>query len=162
MGLSFLGCMLKKSRKCSSYFLLSCLLFFLVSCEDTERTTTPILPGEIAVLAIEFTPDIVYQSYGNTYYFTVTVSEVNGLGASLTSVKIESLDSEGNVLEKDDYDRRWLADSFGASYLSSYSELRTSVSSTCSNCASEHWLIRGVDDYGNYVETSGVVEFINR
>jgi len=154
--------MLKKTRKFYIFFLLCCVLFLLVSCEDTERTTTPILPGEIAVLAIEFTPDIVYQSYNDTYYFTVTAREVNGLGARLTSAKIERLDGDGNVFEKNDYDERWLVESFGTSYLASYSELRTSVSSKCYSCTSEHWLIRGTDDKGNYVETSGIVEFIKR
>jgi hypothetical protein len=155
--------MLKKNRKFYRFFLICCVLFLLVSCEDTERTTTPILPGEIAVLAIEFTPERVQQSYGDTYYFTVTIREVNGLGARLTSAKIERLDSSGTVYEKDDYGERWIAEeTFGTSYLPAYSELRTSVSSKCYNCASEHWLIRGVDDKGNYVETSGVVEFLRR
>ena len=145
-----------------TFLLIFSTLFLLVSCEDTDRTTTPILPGEIAELAIEFTPEIVYQSYSDTYYFTVTAREVNGLGARLTSVKIERLDSSGNVIEKSDYDERWISESFGSSYLPSYSELRTSVSSKCYSCVSEHWLIRGIDDYDNYVETSGVVEFIRR
>lgn len=114
------------------------------------------------MLALVFTPEIVYQSYSDTYYFTLTAEEVNGLGARLTSVKIERLDSSGSVFEKHDYDERWIAETFGASYLPSYSELRTSVSSKCYSCASEHWLIRGIDDKDNYVETSGVVEFIRR
>jgi hypothetical protein len=154
--------MQKNTQIFYSLFLLFSLAFLLVSCEDTERTTTPILPGEIAVLEIEFTPETVYQSYGNTYYFTVTIREKNGLGVTLISAKIETLDSDGNVIEKDDYDQRWLADTFGTSYLPSYSELRSSVSSTCTRCASEHWLIRGTDDKGNYVETSKVVEFVRR
>ncbi|PID58859.1 hypothetical protein CSB45_02345 [candidate division KSB3 bacterium] len=144
------------------YLLLFCVVFLLFSCGDTERTTTPILPGEIAVLAIQFTPETVYQSYGNTYYYTVTFGEINGVGVSLRSAKIETLDSEGSVLEKDDYDERWLAETFGTSYLSPYSEVRTSVSTVCSACTSEHWLIRGIDEQGNHVETSGVVTLINR
>ncbi len=154
--------MFGKYRQFYTPLLLCCVLFLLVSCESNERTTTPILPGEIAVLAIEFTPETVYQSYSDTYYFTVTAREVNDLGVRLTSVKIERLDSSGNVFEKSDYNERWIAESFGTSYLASYSELRTSVSSRCYSCVSEHWLIRGIDDKDNYVETSGVVEFIKR
>jgi len=150
------------SRQFSTFLLLCGVCFLLVSCEDNERTTTPILPGEIAVLAIEFNPETVYQGYSDTYSFTVTAKEVNGLGARLTSMKIERLDSEGVVIEKKDYNESWIADSFGTAYLPSYSELRTSVSSRCSTCVSEHWVLRGYDDKDNYVETSGVVEFIQR
>ncbi|MBD3309366.1 hypothetical protein GF339_23415 [candidate division KSB3 bacterium] len=141
--------------------VFSLLMVGLTGCE-TDRETSPILPGETAVLVLNFVPSPVYESYGNEYRFTVFIDEVNGVGATITSMKVESIDSEGNVIDTDNYDENRVVDTFGTSYIQAYGRLITSVEVECFGCARESWLVRAEDDEGNHVEYSQSVELIER
>ena len=143
--------------------LLGCLMFSAIGCEP-DRTTSPILPGEQTVLTITFLPSPVYEGYSNTYHFTVFIDEVNGVGARITSMKVEDIDSEGNVLYTDQYDENDVVRTFGTSRIEAYGRLMTSVElEDCFDCARESWLVRvAEDDRGNDVESSQSVELISR
>ena len=133
----------------------------LAGCE-IDRQTSPILPGEVSVLTITFSPSPVYEGYGNKFRFTVFIDEVNGVGARITSMKIESVDSEGNVIDTDNYDENKVIRTFGTSYIKAYGRLITNVEVECYGCTRESWLVRAEDDQGNHVEYSQSVELIER
>jgi hypothetical protein len=137
------------------------LVLGLAGCES-EMNTSPIMPGETAVLLISFSPSPVYEGYGNTYTFTVFVDEVNGVGADLRSIKIENIDDEDTVIETDTYRSNEIIQTFGTTRIEAYGRLMTNVSLECYNCARQSWLIRADDDKGNYVEYSQSVELIAR
>jgi hypothetical protein len=139
------------------------MMLGIAGCEP-ELETSPILPGEIAVLVLTFDPSPVFEGYGNEYRFTVRIDEVNGVGARITSIKIEYLDATGNVSETDNYnENKVIRDFFGTSRIEAYGRLMTSVDELeCPGCARTSWLVRADDDKGNHVEYSGTVELISR
>lgn len=142
--------------------LLGCMLLG-IGCEP-ELDTSPILPGEKAVLEITFSPSPIYEGYGNEYRFTVFIDERNGVGAEISSIKIEYIDDLGNVFETDNYGESKVAQEFfGTSRIEAYGRLMTSVDGLeCPGCARTSWLVRADDDKGNHVEYSGTVELIPR
>ena len=142
--------------------ILSGYLMLMAGCEP-DLNTTPVLPGEIAVLVITFNPDPVYEGYGNKYRFTVIIEEVNGVGARINSIKIEHVDSSGYVLTTESYDEYDVVQTFGTSQIEAYGRLMANVElEDCYNCALESWLVRANDDRGNHVEYSGTVELVSR
>jgi hypothetical protein len=141
---------------------LCCVLLGLAGCEP-EQTTSPILPGETAVFIITFNPSPVYEGYSERYRFMVLIDEVNGVGARISSIKVEYIDDTGNVLETDNYDESEVIRTFGTSRIEAYGRLMTNVVvADCSSCARESWLVRAEDDQGQHVEYSGSVELISR
>ncbi|PIE33370.1 hypothetical protein CSA56_11865 [candidate division KSB3 bacterium] len=149
-------------KKLYFLLLLLCLIVALTACEENTRQSTPILPGEIAVLTFDFDPDPVTQGYGNEFEFLVTLREVNGVGARLTSMKIEDFDNFEISRKKRDYDEQGIIDQFGTSYIEQFGTLRTRSNHTCSYCVKQTWRIRAEDDQGNHVEGTGTVELIQR
>jgi len=144
-------------------FVLVWCMVLVVGCEP-ELETSPILPGETAVLVITFSPSPVYEGYENKYRFTVFIDEVNGVGASITSIRIEYINDGGNVFETHNYGQSRVAqDFFGTSRIEAYGRLMTSVDALeCYGCARTSWLVQAIDDRGNYVEYSETVELISR
>lgn len=144
-----------------SVVLLGCMLLG-IGCEP-DLTTSPILPGEQAVLEIKFTPNPVYEGYGNKYRFTVRIDEIYGVGARIGSIKIEHVSEEGYVLETEKYGEYDVVRTFGTSRIEAYGRLMANVElEDCYECKLESWLVRADDDRGNHVEYSGTVELISR
>lgn len=142
--------------------LLGCMLLG-IGCEP-ELDTSPILPGEKAVLVITFSPSPVPEGYESKYRFTAFIDEVNGVGARITSIKIEYIDDIGSVFETHNYGESKVAQEFfGTSRIEAYGRLMASIDGLkCPGCARTSWLIRADDDRSNHVEYSGSVELIPR
>lgn len=136
--------------------------FLLTGCEEDERETSPILPGQVAILQVTINPDPVYQGYENKYRYTITVNETNGVGATITSMKVERINSEGTSFDSDDYDEGDVAETFGDSYIQPYGQLATYVVHECYQCEYERWLLRYEDDLGNKREMSATVTMMPR
>jgi hypothetical protein len=141
--------------------LISCLLLVFSGCE-AERETSPISPGQIAVLVISFQPSPVHETSHGDFRYVVFVDEVNNVGATLTSIKLETLDEDGNVQDKDYKDQDWIRNTFGTTRIEPYGRLAASVELEAYGAHRESWVVRGVDDFGNYIEYSQSVELIHR
>jgi len=160
MGISLYFMVLKNRRRV--YILLLSLVFGLVSCESS-RDVSPIEPDEITLLIITFQPSPVTESSDGKYHFVVIVDEMNNVGATITSVKLESLDDDGDVVDVDRHNEEWVRDTFGSSYIKAYGRLAGSVVlKAASNSSRENWILRGTDDEGNSFEYSQSVELISR
>ena len=153
--------MTRKMFRTIGIVAVCCVFLSLTGCEP-EQTTSPILPGETAVFIVTFDPDPAYEGYGDKYRFMVRVDEVNGVGARITSIKVEYIDDTGNVLETDNYDEGAVVRTFGTSRIEAYGRLMTNVEVECFCCTRENWLIRAEDDQGEHVEYPGSVELISR
>jgi hypothetical protein len=151
-----------KTKITSLFVVRVCTLGLFTGCEP-EYETTPILAGETAVLVVTFTPSPVYQGYGDKYRFTVFVDEINGVGARISSIKIESVGEDGIVIETDTYDEYDVVRTFGTSRIEAFGRLMTNVELTeCLGCNRVSWLVRAEDDRGHHVEYSQSVELIDR
>ena len=134
----------------------------LVGCE-TDRDTSPILPGESTVLVVTFSPDPVHENSDKEFHFPIFVDEVNNVGATITSVKIELLDSSGTVVDTDDHDESWVRRTFGTSHIEPFGRLITKVNLETSYSAHrESWVLRGIDDKDHSFEFSNSIELIRR
>lgn len=142
--------------------LLGCLLLGLAGCES-HRDVSPILPGEQAVLVISFSPSPVYESSDSRFHFLVFVDEVNNVGARMSSVKLENLDKDGNIIDTDRHDEAWIQRTFGTSYIEPFGRLIGSVELEAPyNSTRETWRLRGTDDNGHSFDYQGSVELISR
>ena len=141
--------------------IISCLLLGLVGC-DSSRETNPIFPGESAVLVISFSPSPVHETSDGKFRFTVFVDEVNNVGATITSVKLESFDESGDDLDIDRHDEEWVRQTFGSSYIEPFGRLIASVKLEARFSHHENWILRGTDDQDNRFEFAQSVELIDR
>lgn len=142
--------------------LLGVLIVGLTGCES-HRDINPILPGEQTVLVISFSPTPVYESSDGRFHFLVFIDEVNNVGARITSVKLENLDEEGNVVDTDRHDEEWIRRTFGTSYIEPFGRLIGSVELEAPfNSSRETWWLRGTDDNGYSFDYQGSVELISR
>ncbi len=64
--------------------------------------------------------------------------------------------------DKDYKDQDWIQQTFGTTRIEPYGRLATSVELEAYGADRESWVLRGVDDYGNYIEYSQSVELIHR
>lgn len=152
---------MKLSYAFSKVVVLSCFFMALAGC-DSHRDVSPILPGEQAVLVLTFSPSPVYESSNGEFEFIVFVDEVNNVGATLTSVKLENLDEDGEVVDTDNHDQAWIERTFGTSYIGPFGRIAGSIDLEAYNSARETWWLRGTDDNGNSFTYQGSVELINR
>lgn len=141
--------------------LLGVLLVSLTGC-DPETEGNPILPGQQSYFTVTFEPNPVYEGYDNEYLFIVRITESNGVGASISSIKIEYV-QDGGVVETDTWDRREVIRELGTNRLDAYGTIRSQITlSDCYFCDRQNWVVRADDDLGNYVQYSGSVELISR
>lgn len=152
---------MKRQRTIVYRVLLCCIILLVVGCE-AERETTPILPGQISVLVITFSPSPVHENSNGDYQYTILIDEVNDVGATLTSIKLETLDEDGNVQDKDYKDQNWIQDTFGTTRIEPLGRLASIIKLDAWGAERESWVLRGVDDLGNYIEYSQSVELISR
>ena len=138
------------------------LVLVLTGC-DPNMTTSPILPGQTAVLSITFEPNPVYEGYSNTYSFLVYIDEVNSVGADIESIKIEYINNNGEVWKTETWGYYDVVRAFGTNRIEALGRLMTYVRvDDCFFCDRLNWLVRADDDYGTHVEYSGVIQFISR
>lgn len=141
--------------------VLLCMALLCVGCE-TDETTSPILPGQTCFFTVTLSPNPVYQGYSNKYTFTILIEEKNGVGASVTSMKVDRIGDSNAVLSTDQINESEVIQKFGASRLNAFGRLMANNVLECSNCTRENWLVRAEDDKGNHVEYSGTIELIAR
>jgi hypothetical protein len=138
------------------------MALMLAGC-DPDMHTSPILPGQTAVLRISFDPNPIYEGYNDTYTFMVFVDELNGVGANIGSIKIEYINDEGSVWETEQWGYYDIMRTFGTNRIEAFGQLMAHVKvEDCYFCDRQNWLMRADDDRGNRVEYSGTVEFLSR
>ncbi len=159
LGTSFLYMRLKNRQMI--ILLLSCLLLVVAGCE-TDVNTDPVLPGEMTLLVISFSPSPVYESSNGEFQFLVFVDELNNVGATISVITLETLDEDGSVLDEEDHDEDWVRRTFGSSYIEPYGRLISSVEVETYSGHRQNWILRGTDDRGNSFKYTQSVELIPR
>lgn len=153
---------MKRQRKKLLGILFISLIIGLTGCES-DRSTDPILPGEEAVLVVSFSPSPVYENSDGDFEYIIFIDEVNDTGATITSVKLETIDGDGNVTDTDRHDEAWVRNTFGTSYIRPMGRLMASIELDAAyGSERETWWVRGTDDEDNTFEYQGSVELISR
>lgn len=142
--------------------LLCAMALMLAGCEP-EMYTTPLIPGQIALLTITFNPDPAPEGYGDTCTFVAFIDEVNGVGATIDSIKIEYVNDAGIVFKTDNWGYYQIMGAFGTNRIEAFGRMRGQMGvDNCSSCDRQYWLVRADDDYGNHVEYTGTIQFLSR
>lgn len=153
---------MKRQPKKFFGIVLILLLIALTGCES-DRSTDPILPGEKAVLVISFSPSPVYETSTGKFKYIIFIDEVNDTGATITSIKLETVDGDGNVTDTDRHDETWVRNTFGTSYIRSMGRLMANIELNAAyDSVRETWWLRGTDNKGNSFDYQGSVELISR
>jgi len=123
-------------------------------------------PGCKGLIEISFTPMIVpfeiSPTGGPGWFYTVTISEKNGIGVKLERLEFERYDSKGRLLGQWDWDERVFRRLFKTDKL----DPKSSISAKISEWPGAHstpailvWKVFGTDSNGNHLEASNTVEF---
>lgn len=138
------------------------LTMLIAGCEDTDHDTSPILPGQIAVLDVSFQPNPVAESATlDVFRYVATFLETNGVGVNMNYVRAETRRDDGTILSETDGDETWFRETFGTSYLPANGRLLANFRTETREGKRVNWVFKGVDDFGNSVETSEIIELIH-
>jgi hypothetical protein len=148
----------KEKRIWIALFLALTLMVILSGCSGLPNT---------AKLNISFDPDPSPYSSGDGYWpFTITISESNGIGVTLTSLRFDAYNQAGQFI-----DTQWVYEDeiiewFGSNYIAAFSSIQTQDDFGFSAPPGEEFTkyeiltIEGVDDNNNPIEATGSHDFL--
>ena len=147
----------KEKRIWIALFLAITLMLILSGCSGLPKT---------AKLNISIDPNPVpCSSEDGKWYCTMTISESNGVGVTLTSVRNDSYDQAGQLYRTQFLYEEDIIDWFGSNYIPAFSMLQSGIvwSSSSSSSSSRKYIavtIEGVDDNENLIEATGRVDLL--
>ena len=143
--------MIKGKRIWIALFLVLTLMVILSGCSGLPK---------IAEISIVVDPNPVpYSSEDGKWHHTMTISESNGVGVTLTSVRFDSYDQAEQLyytqfLYEDD-----IIDWFDSNYIPAFSSLQVSLYSDTERIYAII-TVAGADDNGNPIEATGRLDFL--
>jgi hypothetical protein len=113
-----------------------------------------------AKINISFVPNPVpYNSASEKWSFDVTLTESNGVGVTLISLKFDVYDLEEELFHTYILYEEDIIDWFDSNYLPAFSSLQVSIYHTSVKIY-EILTVAGVDDNDNPTEATGRVDFL--
>jgi hypothetical protein len=144
--------MMNKKLIRSLLILLFALLF--IGCSGVQKT---------ADLDLSFDPNPAPYEFGtDSWPFTITVTEQNGVGVTLTELTFKTYNNNNQLLSTDVFDSNDIADSFGTNYLSAFSFLDNDLSRANNINGIKYAIISvdGVDDNNVPVTAEARIDFL--
>jgi len=141
----------KEKRIWIALFIALTLMLILSGCSGLPKT---------AKLNISFNPNPVpCSSEDGKWHCTMTISESNGVGVTLTSVRFDSYDQEDQLYHSQFLYEEDIIDWFESNYISAFSMLKSDIVWP----SSRKYLavtIEGVDDNDNPIEATSRIDFL--
>ena len=117
-----------------------------------------------AKINISFYPNPVpYSSEIGKWSFDVILSEINGIGVTLTSLRIDSYNPQGQLVNTQIVDEGKIRDWFDSNYLPAFSTLKASIyhyQPYTYRIKYDIWTFKGVDNNYNSIKATGRVNFL--
>jgi len=143
--------MIKGKRIWIALFLVLTLMVILSGCSGLPK---------IAEISIVVDPNPVpYSSEDGKWHHTMTISESNGVGVTLTSVRFDSYDQAEQLFHSYFLYEADIIDWFESNYIPAFSMLQTGVAWSSSR-KYVAVTIEGVDDNNNPIEATGRIDFL--
>ena len=103
---------------------------------------------------------VPYSSDNERWSFTVVFEESNGIGVTLTRLKLESYSQEDELIDITIWDEEDLNEYWETNYLAAFSSLQNAIYHT--NPALKYTILtlEGVDDDNNPIEAIGRADFL--
>jgi len=115
---------------------------------------------KIAEISIVVDPNPVpCSSEDGKWYCAMTISESNGVGVTLTSVRFDSYDQEDQLYHSQFLYEEDIIDWFESNYIPAFSMLQTGIGWS----SSRKYIavtIEGVDDNNNSIEATGRIDLL--
>jgi len=132
-------------------FLALILIVILSGCSGLPKT---------AKINISITPNPVpYDSEAEKWLFNVILTESNGVGFTLTSLRFDSYDQAEELVYTNITYEEDIIDWFGSNYLPAFSTLSSWIYYTWAH-KYDILTIAGEDDNGNPIEETGRIDYL--
>jgi len=142
----------KQKRTWIVLFLAVTLMLILSGCSGLPKT---------ALLSISIDPNPVpCSSEDGKWHYTMTISESNGVGVTLTSVRFDSYDQAEELYHSQFLYEEDIIDWFKSNYIPAFSTLQTGVVTSSSTKKYVIITIEGGDDNNNPIEVTGRVDYL--
>jgi hypothetical protein len=144
---------MKKQKRIWISLLLSIILIVVLSgCSGLPKT---------AKINITIDPNPVpYNSGTGRWSFDVILSESNGIGITLTSLRFDSYDQQEQLYNIQILDEEDIIDWFDSNYLPAFSSLSSWIYHTSVVLKYDILTVAGIDDNNNPIEATGRVDYL--
>ena len=144
---------MKKQKRIWISLLLSFILIIVLSgCSGLPKT---------AKLNISIVPNPVpYNSETGEWLFNVILTESNGIGVTLISLRFDGYDQEEELFNTQILYEEDIIDWFDSNYLSAFSSLQVSLYHTSTVLKYDILTVVGVDDNDNPIEATERVDYL--
>jgi hypothetical protein len=144
---------MKKQKRIWISLLLSFILIIVMSgCSGLPKT---------AKINISISPNPVpYNSETGEWLYNVILSESNGVGVTLTSIRFDMYDQEEQLVNTQILDEEVITDWFESNYLPAFSALSSWLANTSAEKKYSILTVAGVDDNDNPIEATGRVDYL--
>jgi len=146
---------MKKQKRIWISLLLSIILIIVLSgCSGLPKT---------AKVDITIDPNpIPCSSEDWKWHCTMTISESNGVGVTLTSIRFDSYDQAEELYYTQFLYEEDIIDWFESDYLPAFSTLSSLIFHTSTERIYDILTVTGVDDNNNPIEATGRVDFLSQ
>jgi len=143
--------MKKQKRIWIALFLALTLMLILSGCSGLPKT---------AKLNISIDPNPVpCSSEDGKWHYTMTISESNGVGVTLTSIRLDSYDQAEELYYTQILYEEEIIDWFESNYIPAFSMIQNGIVSSSSRKYAIV-TVEGVDDNNNPIEATGRVDHL--
>ena len=145
---------MKKQKKIWISLLLSLILIIVLSgCSGLPKT---------AKMNMTIDPNpVTYNSETKKWAFTLILNETNGIGVTISSVRLDSYNQEEQLINTQIWYEEDIIDWWGSNYLPAFSAIgKGKFSHNSSKFRYTILTVEGVDDNNNPIEATGRVDFL--
>ena len=144
---------MKKQKRIWISLLLSFILIIVLSGCNGPKT---------AKINVSFYPNPVpYNSETGEWLFNVILSESNGIGVTLTSLRFDSYNQQGQLFSTQNLDEEDIIDWFESNYIPAFSSLSDWIYHTSAKIKYDILTVEGVDNNYYPIEATGRVNYLS-
>jgi len=147
---------LKKSKIILAVLILSMMALIFSGCGGVSGPKT-------AKLNISIEPNPVpYDSEQGLWWYTMNISESNGVGVSITSLTFNYYDQEDQLIHTQVLVASEFFEWFKTDYVPAFSAIQNGIDRTSENASEYHdiVIVAGIDDNGNSVEATVRIDYL--
>ena len=145
----------KEKRIWIASILALTLMLILSGCSGLPKT---------ALLSVSINPNPVpYDSQNEGWLFLMTISESNGVGVTVSSIRFDDYNQEEELDDTDIFYEETIIDWFESDYIPAFSSIQSDILAS-GITAGNHTIVTvtGVDDSNNSIEATDRIDFLSQ
>lgn len=103
-----------------------------------------------------------YSSKSGVWKYNVILSEGNGIGVTLTDLRFDYYNQQGQLFSTQNLDEEEITDCFDSNYLPAFSTLKDSIYLTRSEFKYTILTVKGVDNNYYTIKATGRVNYLSK